>query len=171
MGWKGSIFRFLILIFTVVFAIPKLAFYGILLFFFGVSDTSIVLIASLSAFFGVLFPAIASARSVDSTLMKVAKDYDAGDMQIFFKVLIPNAVSGIASGVKLALTLAYIEVVTAEMFRAAPGGVGLGWLMQLYAIYDQPGAVMAVLLVLLAFGGVVVFAADYAEGKLSMWRK
>lgn len=171
MGWKKWVYRLFIVMFMMVFAIPKLAFYSIFLFFFGVSNTPIVLVATMSAFFGMLFPTIAGVRSMDKSFIRVAKDYDARDIQVFFKVLVPNSVPSLAAGVKFAITLSFIEVITAEMFHVAPGGLGLGWLVQLSAIYNQPSSVMAALLLILALGGLTVIFAEFVERRLGGWRR
>jgi D-methionine transport system permease protein len=103
-------------------------------------------------------------REVDHGLVEAALAMGATTQQIVFKVLLPEALPGIAA----ALTITLISLTGYSAMAGAIGGGGLGDLGIRYG-YQRflPEVMLAVVLVLIAFVQGVQSAGDWAVRRLS----
>lgn len=69
---------------------------------------------------------IAGVRSINPTLLKMAKNFGANERLIFTSIILPGAFLHIASGLKLAASIAWIHLVAGEMLGIQSG---LGYLI------------------------------------------
>ena len=103
-------------------------------------------------------------REVDGGLVEAAQAMGANTWQIVFKVLLPEALPGIAAG----LTITLITLVGYSAMAGAIGGGGLGDLGIRYG-YQRflPDVMLAVVLVLIVFVQVVQSLGDWLVRRLS----
>jgi D-methionine transport system permease protein len=100
----------------------------------------------------------AAIREVDGGLIETASSFGASPLQIVFKVLIPEALSGLI----LALTLAVVSLLGYSAMVGAVGGGGLGDLGIRYGYQRfMPEMMLAVVIVLIALVQAVQTAGDY----------
>ncbi len=170
MGWNKLIYRLMALITFLFFSIPKLSLYTIVMFIFGFTNQSVVVISYLGSVFPVLFASIAASRSIDKSLIYAAKDNYANGYQIFTKVLIPNSLPTIGAGIKLSIGIGFVETITAELYQA-PGGTGLGYLLVTAGTYGQADVALGVLITTIILGGAILVFSEYVERRLSSWRR
>lgn len=103
-------------------------------------------------------------REVDGGLVEAAQAMGANTWQIVFKVLLPEALPGIAAG----LTITLITLVGYSAMAGAIGGGGLGDLGIRYG-YQRflPDVMLAVVVVLIVFVQVVQSLGDWLVRRLS----
>lgn len=103
-------------------------------------------------------------REVDSGLVEAAQAMGATTWQIVFKVLLPEALPGIAAG----LTITLITLVGYSAMAGAIGGGGLGDLGIRYG-YQRflPDVMLAVVVVLIVFVQLVQSLGDWLVRRLS----
>ena len=103
-------------------------------------------------------------REVDSGLIEAAQAMGATTRQIVFKVLLPEALPGIAAGV----TITFVSLTGYSAMAGAIGGGGLGDLGIRYG-YQRflPEVMLAVVLVLILFVQAVQSTGDWAVRRLS----
>ena len=103
-------------------------------------------------------------REVDGGLVEAAQAMGASTWQIVFKVLLPEALPGIAAG----LTITLITLVGYSAMAGAIGGGGLGDLGIRYG-YQRflPDVMLAVVVVLIVFVQVVQSLGDWLVRRLS----
>ena len=103
-------------------------------------------------------------REVDGGLVEAAQAMGANTWQIVFKVLLPEALPGIAAG----LTITLITLVGYSAMAGAIGGGGLGDLGIRYG-YQRflPDVMLAVVVVLIIFVQVVQSLGDWLVRRLS----
>ncbi len=106
----------------------------------------------------------ASLREVDAGLVEAAQAMGASTPQIVFKVLLPEALPGIAAG----LTITFVSLTGYSAMAGAIGGGGLGDLGIRYG-YQRflPEVMAAVVLVLILFVQAVQSLGDWAVRRLS----
>ncbi len=106
----------------------------------------------------------ASLREVDNGLVEAALAMGATTQQIVWKVLLPEALPGIVSG----LTITLVSLTGYSAMAGAIGGGGLGDLGIRYG-YQRflPEVMLAVVLVLILFVQAVQSAGDWAVRRLS----
>jgi len=106
----------------------------------------------------------ASLREVDGGLVEAAQAMGASPLQIILKVLIPEALPGIAA----ALTITAISLIGYSAMAGAVGGGGLGDLGIRYGYQRfEPEVMAAVVVVLIALVQVVQSGGDRAAARLN----
>lgn len=103
-------------------------------------------------------------REVDAGLVEAAQAMGATTPQIVFKVLLPEALPGIAAG----LTITFVSLTGYSAMAGAIGGGGLGDLGIRYGYQRfMPEVMAAVVLVLILFVQAVQSLGDWAVRRLS----
>jgi NitT/TauT family transport system permease protein len=129
--------------------VPKVAVAPLLIVWFGLGDTSRLLLAFLIAFFPIVINTAAGLTSVDEDIVRMARAYMGGRWQIFTKIRLPHALPLIFGGMKISITLAVIGVIVAE-FVAAQRGIGY-LIVMANGLLDTP-LMMAAIAALSAMG-------------------
>jgi NitT/TauT family transport system permease protein len=129
--------------------VPKVAVAPLFVVWFGLGDTSRLLLAFLIAFFPIVINTAAGLTSVEEDIVRMARAYMGGRWQIFTKIRLPHALPLIFGGMKISITLAVIGVIVAE-FVAAQRGIGY-LIVMANGLLDTP-LMMAAIAALSAMG-------------------
>lgn len=105
---------------------PKIIFLPILFLLFGVGIGSKIAIASLSAFFPVAIATYAGMRHVPDIYLRVATTFNANAWQMVRMVYFPSLVGPVMTSLRLALGVAFIGTLLAEIKLS---NLGLGHLI------------------------------------------
>ncbi len=149
-----------------IYATPRIALAPIIIVWFGLGIFPNALIVFLGAVFPVLLNTYTGIKSVRQNLIEVVKAFGGSAIQVFFKVMIPDATPAIIAGLRLAVGRAVIGVVVAEWFGAE---AGLGFMVYRYSQLFQPGPVFVGIVVLVVFGILSFMALDKVQGWISPW--
>ncbi len=107
-------------------AVPSLAWVPLFILWFGIFETSKVLLIAVGAFFPVYLSLLAAIRGVDRKLIEVAQLYRFGKLRLIGRVLVPATLPELFTGLRGGLGLAWMFVIAAELMGASQG---LGFLM------------------------------------------
>lgn len=140
---------------SVAFPMPKIAFLPIITLWLGFHDVSKISMVVFDAVFPVITATIAATAGVERQLLWSARNLGARPRELLREVVFPAALPQIMTGLQVALPIALIVCIVAEMKM---GGVGLGGAMITASRFaDSPGV----------FAGIVEIAvAGYALVKL-----
>lgn len=105
--------------------IPVLAFVLVLWLGFGLAPK--VFVIALVSFFPIVVTTLAGLARVDPDLVKLMRTFDAPRARTFRYVEFPSALPGVMTGAKIAVAVAVIGAVFAELAGASSG---LGYLYQ-----------------------------------------
>jgi len=143
---------------SVGFPMPKIAFLPILTLWLGFHDLSKISMVVFDAVFPVLTATIAATLAVERELLWSARNLGASRGQLLREIVFPASLPQIITGLQVALPIALIVCIVAEMKL---GGVGLGGAMITASRFaDSPGV----------FAGIVEIAvAGYLLVKLMAW--
>jgi NitT/TauT family transport system permease protein len=108
--------------------VPKMALLPLLLFIFGLGETSKVVVIGIAGFFQLLLTTLHGVRTIDPVLIQAAQNYGAKGWQLFVKVILPAALPSIFTGLRIALSISLLLIVAAEMVAAKRGIGYLIWL-------------------------------------------
>lgn len=147
--------------------VPKVAVAPLLIVWFGLGDTSRLLLAFLIAFFPIVINTAAGLTSVDEDIVRMARAYMGDRGQIFAKIRLPHALPLIFGGMKISITLAVIGVVVAE-FVAAQRGIGY-LIVMANGLLDTP-LMMAAIAALSAMGLALYGAVAALERLVVYWQ-
>lgn len=126
MGAFASVRRFLDPIVNFLRFIPPIAWLSPFLIWFGIGETTKVLLITYTVTFMVMLNTLAGIIAIPRNRIRVAQCLGASRWQIFVYVMTPAAVAYILTGMRIAMGNAFVTIVTAEMIAAQ---AGLGYLI------------------------------------------
>jgi NitT/TauT family transport system permease protein len=103
-----------------------LALLPVFVLLLGIGETSKISIVLYACTWPILLNTISAVRTVDPTLLKLAKSMDLPAYRLFQKVILPASVPTIFTGIRLAGAVSILVLVAAEMVGAK---AGLGYLV------------------------------------------
>lgn len=127
----------------VVRPIPAIAWVPLAILMFPTSEQGIIFITFLAAFFPVMVSTLHAVRAVPPVWEQAALTMGAGRAAIWRRVLLPGILPGVFSGLSVAMGVAWICVISAEMIS---GQLGVGYhTWRSYGLLDYPGVVVGML--------------------------
>jgi NitT/TauT family transport system permease protein len=106
--------------------ISPIAWIPVAILWFGVSDLAPIFLIFLASLFPIATSAMTAVQKMDLVYLRAAQNFGINGMQLFQKVIFPAALPQIITGVRLALGVAWLVVVAAEMIAV---NSGLGYLI------------------------------------------
>ena len=118
-----------------LYPVPKVAVLPLIMLIFGLGEMSKYVIIAIAVFFVVLVNTMAGVVQIDRIYFDVAKNFNASRRDFYRSVLLPGAMPAIFTGLKLAMGIALVVLVTAEFVGARTGlGVLIYEAWQVFAI-------------------------------------
>ncbi|MFG2639360.1 ABC transporter permease [Streptomyces sp. NPDC048370] len=144
-----------------------LALLPVFVLLLGIGETSKISIVVYACTWPILLNTISAVRSVDPTLLKLAKSMDLSAPRLFQKVILPSAVPVMFTGIRLAGAGSILVLVAAEMIGAK---AGLGYLINAsqynFAIPQMYAGIITISAIGVTFNQLLVVL----ERRLSSWR-
>jgi NitT/TauT family transport system permease protein len=106
-----------------IYPIPKIAILPLLMVLLGIGEASKIAVVAISAFFPVIVNTYTGVATVERIYLDVAHSFGASRALLFRRVVFPGALPVIFAGIRLALGVCLIVIVSAE-FVAARDGIG-----------------------------------------------
>lgn len=144
--------NFFLPLISALMPIPSFALVPLFLLWFGIGNTTTVLVVFYGAMFPVVFNTWTGVRSVNPLWLRAAGAMGADERRLFWKVIIPGASPFIITGMRQGFLRAWIAVVGAEMIAAADWG--LGWVIFDAQQFLQADVMLASIVVIGAIGFV-----------------
>ncbi len=101
--------------------IPPLALIPLLILWLGIGEASKLALILLSSFFPVFMGALSGLRGVDPRLVEMGRSVDLSRTQILLRIMIPESMPSLLSGLRLGLGYSWRALVGAEMVAASSG--------------------------------------------------
>jgi NitT/TauT family transport system permease protein/putative hydroxymethylpyrimidine transport system permease protein len=108
-------------------AIPIPIISSVLVLWLGFSIFPKLVVIALVSFFPIVVTALAGLAAVDPDLLKLMRSFDASRLRTFQHVELPSALPGLLTGAKIAVAVAVIGAVFAELSGSSSG---LGYLYE-----------------------------------------
>jgi NitT/TauT family transport system permease protein len=140
-------------ILRVLYPLPKTALIPVLLLWFGLGDLSKVMLIFLGCLLPVVLSTFNGVRGVDRTMIWSARSLGCSNLRALFGIGLAAALPEILAGLRTALALSFILVVTSEFLMA---NNGLGYMISYLGSSGAYSAMFAAVLVVALLG----FAAD-----------
>jgi len=147
-------------------AVPFLAIVPLVIVWFGVGETSKVILIGLGSLFPMYLNTVLGIRQVDPKLLEMGRMFGLGRGQLIRYTILPGALPSILNGMRLGLTISWLALVGAESFGAT---AGIGFLATNAREFLQTD-VMVLVIVLYAFIGLGAdLLARRLERRLVSW--
>lgn len=126
LGWFGRAFRAFNPAIQILRPISPIAWIPLAILWFGVSDWAPIFLIFLASLFPITTAAIAAVQNINLVHLRAAQNFGVKRLDLFKRVVFPAALPQIITGVRLALGIAWLVVVAAEMIAV---NSGLGYLI------------------------------------------
>jgi NitT/TauT family transport system permease protein len=153
----GTVFQFLRMT-------SPLAWMPVAILLFGIGDRPVIFLIALAAVWPVLLSTAHGVSKVDPQWIKVVRMLGGNDAAVLRRVIIPAIIPDIVNGARLAIGVAWIVLVPAEMLGVSSG---LGYFLLDARDRFNNGELMAVILVIGALGFAMDFSLAFAQRKVA----
>jgi NitT/TauT family transport system permease protein len=106
--------------------ISPIAWIPVAILWFGVADTAPVFLIFLASVFPITVSSMAAVQNMQPVYIRAAQNFGVKGLPLFRRVIFPAALPQIITGVRIALGVAWLVVVAAEMIAV---NSGLGYLI------------------------------------------
>ncbi|MET0415322.1 MAG: ABC transporter permease [Actinoplanes sp.] len=152
---------------TFVRALPPLAYFSLLIIWFGIDETPKLWLLSIAALPPVAVATASAVNAAPATLVEAARALGGGRWQVTRDVVLPHALPEIFTGIRLAVGIAYSSVVAAETINGVPG---IGGMVRDAQRYSQTDVVVLGLFAIGLSGLLIDALLRTAEDRLVPWR-
>ena len=150
-----------------VFPIPKIALLPLFVIWFGIGEGSKYALIAFGTFTPTVVATYGAVDNVDRTLIRMGQSFGLSWWSIVRKIVLPGAMPGILSGLRISLAIAIILLVAAEML-GAEHGIG-AYILEAGSLYDLERLFVGVV-ILSALGVIVSALIGFAERRILRWR-
>ncbi len=126
LGWKINAARAANPLIQFLRPISPLAWIPVSIVLFGVSNFATIFLIFLASFFPIVVATMNGVRSVPSMYLRAGQNFDLSPAARLARVVLPAALPQVLTGLRIALGIAWLVVVAAEMIAVDSG---LGYLV------------------------------------------
>jgi NitT/TauT family transport system permease protein len=149
-------------------SVPKAAFVPILVVWFGIGSIPAILTAFLISFFPIVVNIATGLTTLEPELEDVLRALGASRIDILRKVGFPRALPYFFSGLKVAVTLAFVGAVLSEI---SASNSGIGYLMMSASSSLRTPLVFAGVFVISAMSMLLYYACVLLEARMTRWAR
>jgi len=126
LGWFNRLFFAFNPMIQVLRPISPIAWIPVAILWFGVDDKAPIFLIFLSSVFPITVSAMAAVQNIQPVYIRAARNFGLGQMELFRRVIFPATLPQVLTGIRIALGVAWLVVVAAEMIAV---NSGLGYLI------------------------------------------
>lgn len=152
----------------IFYPLPKSALIPVTVIWLGFGDGSKILLIFLGCMIPVTIGAFNGARSSEQTLVWSARSMGAGRLRMLWDVVVPSALPELLNGIRTALALSFILLVSSELIVAREG---LGYLIGFLGANGSYDAMYAVVLTVAFLGFGADRAYQMVMKRMLQWRE
>jgi len=126
LGWRPAANQVVNPVLQILRPISPIAWIPVAIIFFGVGDRAAIFLIFLGSFFPIVVACVSGVSSVPPVMRSAGRYFGLSTPQLLMRVVFPAALPQILVGVRIALGIAWLVVVAAEMIAVDSG---LGYLV------------------------------------------
>ncbi|GAB1542633.1 ABC transporter permease subunit [Scytonema sp. NUACC21] len=146
--------------------IPNLALIPLVILWFGIGDEARLFLVSLGVMFPIYLNTFHGIRNVDSGLIEMGKVYGLNTWALFWRIILPGAMSSILVGVRYSLGIMWLTLIVAETIAADSG---IGYMAMNAREFMQTDVVVLSILLYALFGKLADVIARSLERYWLQW--
>ena len=147
--------------------IPIMAWVPLSIVWFGLGDGPTIFMIAFSGVFTIILNTIAGVQDISKDFYNAARSMGASTLDIVKDIVVPGALPGVITGIRLAIGMGWMSVIWAEFIATS---AGFGYLMVEAQGRMETATIMAYMLI----AGLVGFAIDrimlLVENVLLRWK-
>ena len=150
------------------FAMPRIALAPIMVLWLGFGTEIKIWLVVLSAIIPIMLSCKDGVQTTDEGLLRAARSFGAGRVQLFAKVIAPNTLPFIASGVRNGISRGFVGLLIIEL-TVGTGGIGTQVIRSMRDL--DTGRMFAFTATLIALALFLVSLSRLFENYASRWRE
>ncbi|MFK4100463.1 ABC transporter permease [Streptomyces sp. NPDC019531] len=150
-----------------LYSLPKVALAPLFIVWFGIGLQMKVLLAAATVFFLVFLNTAVGVREVDRQLIDAVRLMGGGRREVVLKVVLPGSMTGLLTGLKVAVPYSLIGAVIGELVAS---NRGLGYLISDAAANFDTAGVFATLVVLGTIATVLNLLVGVLDRRANRWK-
>jgi NitT/TauT family transport system permease protein len=129
LGWSQRANQAFNPIMQVLRPISPIAWIPLSILWFGLSEAAPMFLIFLSSVFPIAVSAMSAVQNIQLVYLRAARNFGLSRFRLFVFVILPATLPQILTGLRIALGIAWLVVVAAEMIVVNPRSGGLGYLI------------------------------------------
>nr|WP_154324438.1 taurine ABC transporter permease TauC [Pantoea sp. 201603H] len=146
--------------------VPPLAYLPLMIIWFGIGETSKILLIYLAIFAPVALSAMAGVKSAQQVRLRAARSLGASRWQVLWLVILPGALPEILTGLRIGLGVGWSTLVAAELIAATRG---LGFMVQSAGEFLATDVVLAGIAVIAIIAFTLELGLRALQRRLTPW--
>ena len=152
---------------TFIRALPPLAYFSLLVIWFGIDETPKVILLMLAALPPIVLATSDAVRSVSQDRLLALQTLGASRLQLVRFGVFPSVLPEIMTGIRVAVLFAFTTMVAAETINGLPG---IGGLVRDAQRFNQTDIVMMGIIIIGLCGIVLDLVVQIIDRLLVPWR-
>jgi NitT/TauT family transport system permease protein len=144
-GWFRTVRLLLDPVINFFRALPPIALIPLMIIFFGIGETSKMIVLTYAAFFPALVVIYQSLVNLDPIYVRASRTLGANNFEIFRKILLPQLIPSIITACRVSLGVCWATLVAAEMI-AAQKGIG-AMMVEAQNFFQMPTLLLGIILI------------------------
>jgi len=146
--------------------VPPLAYLPLMVIWFGIGETSKILLIYLAIFAPVVMSTLAGVKSAQQVRLRAAQSLGASRWQTLWFVVLPGALPEILTGLRIGLGVGWSTLVAAELITATHG---LGFMVQSAGEFLATDVVLAGIAVIALIAFSLELGLRALQRRLTPW--
>lgn len=167
-GWFRTLRMLLDPVINFFRALPPIALIPLMIIFFGIGETSKIIVLTYASFFPALVVIYQALVGLEPIYIRVGRSMGATNLEIFRKIILPQLVPSIITACRVSLGVCWATLVAAELI-AAQKGIG-AMMVEAQNFFQMPPLVLGVVLI----GAISLLmdgAVRFVERRVTAWQE
>lgn len=165
---RNRIWRLAVLpVVVLLYIVPQATLLPLFVLLFGVGAKAKIAFGFTHGIFPMVLTVAAATRGTDAKLIRAARSLGATQRQIVAQVVLPSAVPGVFTGMRLAMAATLLGVLLAELYVSS---AGVGSFTAQFTNAFRPPKLFALIVLLATMAVVLNELCRLAEARFSRWK-
>lgn len=169
MGMSRTVERLLAPLVDAVRQVPIIGWIPLIIVWCGIKDMSKISFIAIGAFFPMVVNTFQAIRAVSVSYLEVGRVFEFGRFKLLREIVIPAALPGIVTGIRLSLGTSWMLVVWSEINTSSD--LGIGDLIWSARETSQMDVIIVGLIVIAVVAYLINYLLGLCEARLSVWKQ
>lgn len=166
LGLFKKAYRLCSFLLEVLRPIPIIAWVPVLIMLLGIGEISKIIVIMIGSFWSIFLNTYDGVRNVDAKYLEVANMFMKTKLETVIRVILPAALPGIFTGLRIGIGSAWISVIGAELIASS---AGLGYMISYSREMAQPANMYVAVFVIGIIGYLINAILKMIEKKALRW--
>lgn len=166
LGLSKKAYRLFSFLLEVLRPIPIIAWVPVLIMILGIGEISKIIVIMIGSFWSIFLNTYDGIRNVDAKYLEVSDMFMKSKAETVLRVMLPAALPGIFTGLRIGIGSAWISVIGAELIASS---AGLGYMISYSREMAQPANMYVAVFIIGIIGYLINAILKLIEKKALRW--